>query len=103
MLRSKYSRKPVANSQNRKLCVSLIVLIHQYVLLLALVQAQKGPTANERFKILKDITMKYRPSNSQLHYLARTSVKYYIVAHEGPLTTFNSGLLGLPWNLLHFG
>lgn len=45
MLRSKYSRKPVANSQKRKLWVSLIVLMHQYVLLLALVQAQKGPTA----------------------------------------------------------
>lgn len=36
--------KPVANSQKRKLWVSLMVLKHQYVLLLALVQAQKGPT-----------------------------------------------------------
>lgn len=35
----------MANSQKRKLWVSLIVLMHQYVLLLALVQAQKGPTA----------------------------------------------------------
>lgn len=46
-MRSKYSRKPVANSQKRKLWVSLMVLMHQYVLLLALVQAQKGPTAEE--------------------------------------------------------
>lgn len=45
MLRSKYSRKPVANSQNRKLWDSLMVLRHQYVLLLALVQAQNEPTA----------------------------------------------------------
>ena len=47
-MRSKYSRKPVANSQKRKLWVSLMVLMHQYVLLLALVQAQKGPTAREK-------------------------------------------------------
>lgn len=40
--------KPVANSQKRKLWVSLMVLKHQYVLLLALVQAQKGPTAEGR-------------------------------------------------------
>lgn len=45
VLRSKYSRKPVANSQNRKLWDSLMVLRHQYVLLLALVQAQNEPTA----------------------------------------------------------
>lgn len=50
VLRSKYSKNPVANSQNRKLWVSLIVLRHQYVLLLALVQAQKGPTTNENTK-----------------------------------------------------
>lgn len=48
VLRSKYSMKPVANSQNRKLCVSLMVLRHQYVLLLALVHAQNGPTKGER-------------------------------------------------------
>lgn len=48
VLRSKYSRKPVANSQNRKLWVSLMVLRHQYVLLLALVHAQNGPTVDER-------------------------------------------------------
>lgn len=48
VLRSKYSRKPVANSQNRKLCVSLMVLRHQYVLLLALVHAQNGPTEDQR-------------------------------------------------------
>lgn len=41
---SKYSRKPVANSQKRKLCVSLTVRKHQYVLLLELVHAQKDPT-----------------------------------------------------------
>lgn len=40
--------KPVANSQKRKLWVSLMVLKHQYVLLLALVQAQKGPTVEGR-------------------------------------------------------
>lgn len=38
----------MANSQKRKLWVSLMVLKHQYVLLLALVQAQKGPTAEGR-------------------------------------------------------
>lgn len=48
---SKYSRKPVANSQNRKLCVSLMVLRHQYVLLLALVQAQNGPTERGRVQV----------------------------------------------------
>lgn len=50
VLRSKYSRKPVANSQNRKLCVSLMVLRHQYVLLLALVHAQNGPTERGRVR-----------------------------------------------------
>lgn len=44
--------KPVANSQKRKLWVSLMVLRHQYVLLLALVQAQKGPTVEGRKCIL---------------------------------------------------
>lgn len=47
MFISKYSKKPVANSQNRKLWVSLIVLKHQYVLLLELVQAQKDPTVKK--------------------------------------------------------
>lgn len=45
---SKYSRKPVANSQKRKLCVSLTVRKHQYVLLLELVHAQKDPTVGGR-------------------------------------------------------
>lgn len=53
VLRSKYSRKPVANSQNRKLCVSLMVLRHQYVLLLALVHAQNGPTERGREQVRK--------------------------------------------------
>lgn len=44
---SKYSRKPVANSQKRKLCVSLTVRKHQYVLLLELVHAQNDPTAGK--------------------------------------------------------
>ena len=36
--------KPVMNSQYRKLCVSLIVLRHQYVLLFELGQKQNGPS-----------------------------------------------------------
>jgi hypothetical protein len=44
--------KPVANSQKRKLWVSFMVLKHQYVLLLALVQAQNGPTVEGRVNVL---------------------------------------------------
>lgn len=52
VLRSKNSRKPVANSQKRKLWVSLMVRRHQYVLLLALVQAQNGPTVTHKHRFL---------------------------------------------------
>lgn len=39
--------RPVTNSQYKKLCVALIVLMHEYVLLLAFIQKQKGPEVHK--------------------------------------------------------
>lgn len=61
--------KPVANSQNRKLCVSLMVLRHQYVLLLALVHAQNGPTKEGRSSFRKQELFIERVHNIVLSYL----------------------------------